>query len=317
MQQLRESICDYESFVRDFTEMVKEMMGKDYTVNLYKVTKNNSLELDSLVLLKAGSSLAPGIYLLPYYKEYESGTDILELAGKLCDYYRSCETPAIGDDFIYSFEKIKRKITYRLVNYDKNKKLLDNIPHIKYLDLAVTYHCLIQNNESGIAAIRITNEHISKWNISIRELHKLAVINTKREFPPLIRTMDEVISSILSLETSKDIKANADMLLQDVRIHTDVESKDRMYVLSNSMGINGATCLLYNNVLKKFSDKLQANLFILPSSIHEVILIPDNGNINKEELASMVRDINRTQVACDEVLSDRVYFYSGVNNAIM
>jgi hypothetical protein len=317
MQQLKESSCDYESFIRDFTEMVKEMMGKEYSTKLCKVIKNNSLELDSLVLVKAGSSLVPGIYLLPYYNEYLMGADMVELANKLCDYYRSCDTPAIGDDFTYSFESIKGKITYRLVNYEKNRKLLDDIPHIKYLDLAVTYHCLIQNNESGIAAIRITNEHISKWKISVKELHKLAVINTKREFPPVIRTMDEVISSILNLEINKENGINTDIHLQDMHNHVNNDSKNNMYVLSNSIGINGATCLLYNNVLKKFSEKLQADLYILPSSIHEVILIPDNGKIDKEELAKMVSDINRTQVACDEVLSDRVYYYSGEYNAIM
>jgi hypothetical protein len=314
MQQLRESICDYDTFIKDITEMVKEMMGKEYSAKIYKVTKNNSLELDSLVLLKSGANFTPNIYLLPYYNAYSEGTDMLELANRLCAIYRSYDTPKLADGFSYTFENIKHSIVYRLVSYDKNKKLMEKIPHIKFLDLAVTYHCLVLDDESGIGSIRITNEHLESWNISIKELHKFAVINTKKEFPPVIRSMDEIIHSMLIGEDHEGEYNTADEILQD----TNIQSKcNNMYVLSNPKGINGATCLLYKNVLKEFSMKVQSDLFILPSSIHEVILIPINSNITKEALTEMVKDVNRTQVACDEVLSDRVYYYSRANNAIV
>lgn len=316
MQQLRESICDYDTFIKDLTEMVKEMMGKEYSVKINKVIKNNSLELDSLILLKPGSNFTPNIYLLPYYNAYSEGTDLIELANRLCAIYRSYDTPKLSDNFSYTFENIKSCIVYRLVNYDKNKKLLEKVPHIKYLDLAVTYHCLVQDDESGIGTIRITNEHLQSWKITIKELHKLAVSNTKREFPPLIRSMDEIIHSMLIGEKHEGNEYNtADDVLPDIINQSNDSNK--MYVLSNPKGINGATCLLYKNVLKDFSLKVQSDLFILPSSIHEVILVPYNSSITKEALTEMVKDVNRTQVACDEVLSDRVYYYSRVNNAII
>lgn len=315
MQQvLNETACDYNSFIKELTTMVKEMMGEEYTARIYKVTKNNSLELDSLVLLKEGKSFAPNIYLLPYYEAYMEGTDIKELAERLCNIYHSCKTPVTDENFSYAFEDMKQNIIYRLVNYEKNQKLLEKIPHNRFLDLAVTYHCMVHDDENGIGTIRITNDHLKFWNTSQKELQQYAVRNTKRLFPPVIRSMEEVIKSMLSDDYFEDNDLSED-LYQDIlgKQYTD---RHRMFILSNPKGINGATCLLYDNVLKKFSDRLQSDLFILPSSIHEIILIPYEKTIAREALAAMVKDVNHTQVASDEVLSDRVYHYSREKNAI-
>jgi hypothetical protein len=315
MQQvLNETACDYNSFINELTTMVKEMMGEEYTARIYKVTKNNSLELDSLVLLKEGKSFAPNIYLLPYYEAYMEGIDMKELAERLCKIYHSCTAPIADEEFSYTFDDMKQNFIYRLVTYEKNRKLLETIPHVKFLDLAVTYHCLVHDDKNGIGTIRITNEHLKFWDTSPEELQQYAVRNTKRLFPPVIRSMEEVIKSMLSDDCFDDNELSED-LYQDIlgKRYTD---RHRMFILSNPKGINGATCLLYTNVLKKFSDRLQSDLYILPSSIHEIILIPYEKTITREALAAMVKDVNHTQVASDEVLSDRVYYYSRENNSI-
>jgi len=300
MQQLRESTCDYDSFVRDFCELVEQMMGNEYSTRIYKVIANNSAESDSLVLFKSGSSFAPGIFLYPYYKEYLKGADICQLAAKVCDKYRSRETAQKEEAFTYDFENIKDRIVYRLINYNRNRKLLEAVPHIKYMDLAVTYHCLFYRDDSGISAIRITNDHLNLWKCSVKELHPLAAKNTLREFPPVISCMNDIIQKMFDRENGEDDGCSS-----------------QMYVLSNSIGVYGAACLLYKNLLRDFSAKHQADVFVLPSSIHELILIPDRGNVDRDELVKMVKSINRTHLAYDEVLSDRVYYYSRGYNAIM
>jgi hypothetical protein len=315
MQQvLNESTGGYNSFIDEFSAMVKKMMGEEYTARIYKVTKNNSLELDSLVLLKEGKSFAPNIYLLPYYEAYMEGTRMEELAGRLCTIYHNYTAPVTGENFSYAFEAMKQNIVYRLVSYEKNRKLLKKIPHVSFLDLAIIFHCLVHDNEDGIGTIRITNEHLKFWDISLEELQQLADRNTRRRFPPVIRSMEEVIKGLISEDHFKD-----DDLIEEMRPHIPGHQSagtHGMYILSNPKGINGAACLLYNNVLKRFSDRVQSDLFILPSSIHEVILVPDEKTVTREILAAMVKDVNRTQVAGDEVLSDRVYYYSRGNNAI-
>lgn len=316
LQVVKETSSDYDSFVNELTGTVKKIMGEEYSAKIYKVTKNNSLELDSLVLLKKGKNFAPNIYLQPYYEAYLEGTGIKELAERLCGIYKHCTVPVVEEEFSYSFEDMKPFIIYRLVSFEKNKKLLEQVPHIKYLDLAITYYCLVRDDDNGIGTIRITNDHMQLWNTTVQEIHALASGNTKTIFPSTIRSMEEVINSMLTDEMLQG-REELQMDLFPLPFDTDVNKKQhKMYILSNFKGINGASCLLYENVLSEFAQLIQSDFYILPSSIHEIILVPYDKTILKEALTEMVEEVNRTQVSRDEVLSDRVYFYSRINNSI-
>ncbi len=317
LQLVKEGVCYYDKFINDITEMVKINMGEDYSVHTYKVTKNNSLELDSLVILQNGMNFAPNIYLLPYYEAYIQGADIKKLADRLCGVYRNYSVPALNENFTFSYEDVKSFIIYRLVSYDRNKKLLEKIPHIRYLDMAITFHYLVREDNDGIGTIRITNEHMKLWESSLEALYLLAVNNTKSLFPSVIRSMDEVILGMLKEEMAFDNEnGKSDHILGSILGDQEYSNQHKMFILSNEKGINGATCLLYENVLKNFTNLIHSDLFILPSSIHEVILVPYDRTITKEALIEMVRDVNYTQVARDEVLSDRVYYYSRKKNSI-
>ncbi|MDD3172938.1 MAG: DUF5688 family protein [Herbinix sp.] len=317
LQVVKETVSNYNTFINDITEMVKVMMGEDFSIRIYKVTKNNSLELDSLVILKKGNNFTPNIYLLPYYEAYMQGVGIQELAKSLCSTYRNNSVPSVNENFTYLYDDIKPYIIYRLVSYQRNKKLLEKIPHIKFLDMAITFHCLVQEDNDAIGTIRITNEHMQMWETSLQELNLLAVNNTNYLFPPVIKSMDEVILGMLKEEYMNGKEDDlSDKMLDRFINNNDNPNEHKMYILSNQKGINGATCLLYENVLNEFADKIHSDFFILPSSIHEVIFVPYDKTITKEALADMVRDVNYTQVARDEVLSDQVYFYSRENNTI-
>jgi hypothetical protein len=319
LQLLKEKANDYDynSFINEITRMVKKMMGEEFSVRIYKVTKNNSLELDSLVLLREGKNFAPNIYLMPYYEAYLEGTSIKELADRLCGIYQHCSIPIVDEKFSYSFEDMKEFLIYRLVSYDKNRKLLEKVPHIKYLDLAITFHCLVRDDDEGIGTIRVTNEHTQQWKATLQELHALAINNTKRLFPSTIRSMEEVIKGMLAEEfiTSEEDDLSEELLDRFLSNNSNT-SNQKMYILTNQKGINGASCLLYDNVLREFANQIHSDFYILPSSIHEIILVPYEKEITIDTLTEMVKDVNRTQVAGDEVLSDRVYFFSRENNAI-
>jgi len=318
IQVVKEELTDYDSFVGEITTKVREMMGEGINVSIYKVIKNNSLELDSLVMLKEGKNFAPNIYLMPYYESYLKGSSVEEIADKLCEIYQHCEVPIVKDNFTYSFEDMKPYITYRLVSYERNKMLLSKTPYIKYLDLAVTFHCLVRNDAEGIGTIRITNDHIKMWKTSLNEINAMAIKNTSKLFPHSIRSMNEVIKGILQDEITRDEDddLSGDLFNQFV-YNTETNDQHKMYILSNKKGINGASCMLYEDVLKKFANQIKSDLYILPSSIHEIILIPYQKDMKKETLMEMVKDVNRTQVARDEILSDQVYYYSREQNAII
>jgi hypothetical protein len=300
---------DYEAFVSKIIEATKEILGEEYSARISKVTKNNSLEFDTLLLMKEGDKVSPNIYLLPYYEEYKKGADLTYLAYKVCDVYRQSKASIIlGDDFSYAFDEMKQNIIYRLVNYDKNKGLLEKIPHMKFLDLAITFCCLVHNDKDGIGTILITNEHLKSWGASIQELSALAAENTPKIFPCKIQNIMDMLRKMIA--DSNDLP---DEFLVDL---IPIPDEGMMYILSNSTGANGATCLLYENILKEFADQLQSDLFILPSSVHEVILVPFNEDITKDALTEMVKTVNGTEVAEDEILSDKVYIYSRKLNTI-
>jgi hypothetical protein len=311
LQALKEETLGYDLFVSTVKQMVRTKLGEGYDIRIYKVIKNNSLELDSLVVLKENLNIAPNIYLLPYYEAYREGTELADIADRLCTVCLHSTMPAMDQNFTYAFEQMKPYIFFRLVSFERNRKLLSDIPHICYLDLAVTFHCLVRNDEEGIGTIRITNEHMKLWDITINDLKDLAVRNTEALFPASIKSMEEVLSGILNEgvfggpedDTAEELSLK---LLPD----SVISSQPKMYILTNQKGINGASCLLYENVIRQFAGQMNTDLYILPSSIHEIILIPGEQSMKKEVFARMVEDVNRTQVAAEEVLSDHVYYYS-------
>lgn len=317
IQVVKEEKMTYQSFINIVCSMLKDRLGKGYELRLHKVTKNNSLELDSLVVLKTGNTYAPNIYLLSYYESYLEGTEVTDVVDRLYQLYISNTKPVLARDFNFTFDEMKSNITYRLISFNRNEKLLSQVPYIKYLDLAITFHCLVKEDEDGIGTIRITNEHLSAWNISLEELQEVANVNTCNLFPATIKSMEDTIKGIvmdMPIKGGDNISDDDFSLLLKSSSYND---STPMYVLTNKQGINGASCLLYDDLIENFADKLQSDLYILPSSIHELILIPTQNNRNSSSLKEMVMEVNFTQVAPEEILSDNVYYFSRKQNAII
>lgn len=317
IQVVKEEKIAYQSFVRMVCTMLQKRLGEGYDLRLHKVTKNNSLELDSLVVLRKGVTYAPNIYLLSYYESYLEGIEVTDIVDRLYNLYISNTKPVLDRDFSYIFDEVKNNITYRLISYERNKKLLTQVPHIKYLDLAITFHCLINEDEDGIGTIRITNGHINSWDISLMQLLEFARINTCALFPATIKSMEDTIRGIVQDTPFDDGAKISDEEFELLMKQSYYNDNPPMYVLTNKQGINGASCILYDDLIEEFADEIQSDLFILPSSIHELILIPTKNKKNSNSLKKMVMEVNLTQVAPEDVLSDNVYYYNRKQNAII
>ena len=137
----------------------------------------------------------------------------------------------------------------------------------------------------------------SYWNKSMEELYPLALHNTMEANPAKISSMLEFVKNMFSDNCiGEDIK------------NFQMEPYEQ-YVLSNSTSVGGATVLLYPEVMEHLAQGAGANFFILPSSIHESILILDTGEMDAKELQAMVMSVNQTNVSPEERLSDEVYYY--------
>ena len=302
----------YEEFLEKCMEGLKSRLGEGYTIQVNTILKNNSIALDGVIILKEGAKITPNIYLDQYYVQYEQGEDLQNILEDILQVYADKANEKCDVEIQFSLEAMKDKIIYRLVNREKNQELLSTCPYMDYLDLAVTFHCLIQEQEDCIGTIRITNEHMQYWGVTTAEIYQYAVENTQKLMPPLLRRMEDVLREILQSNQIGMEQEEIQLELERLKLEEedDTEDKAQMYILSNTKGINGAACLMYPDVIPNFARLLQSDVYILPSSIHEIILLPANQLYELAKLEEMVSDINQTQVPYEEILSNHVYYYS-------
>lgn len=291
---------DYKEFLKEIRRRIQEKV--DGEVRAETIKKNNSVNMDGLLIQEKGQNILPVIYLNPYYRSYLDGRDMERIAD---DIYRCYLKNKPADDFDIScftdFEQVKSRIVYRLVNYEKNKPLLKEVPYRKYPDLAVVFCFLAcDTRDKGQASILIRNEHLAYWNISAEEVAGMAYGNTPRLLEHDFVSMRQFVDGLCKGEADGEISG------------TDMAGMPEMTILTNRSRLNGAACILYPGILKEFADKTDSNLAVLPSSIHEVILVPvkEDRIPDRESICRMICEVNETEVADMEILSDHPYFYN-------
>lgn len=318
----------FEEFQKRIQDGVKEFLGETVTVHIKEIIKNNGVRLHGLILLKEGYNIAPTIYLEAFYEEYvkgrELGSIVFEIA-RYCDEKHPIKS--LDMQFFNDYEMVKKGIMLKLVNREKNKELLQQVPFVPFLNLAIVFYYSVVNEYLGNGTILIYNEHLEKWNITKKQLYQNAYENTKQKLGYRILNMQDVVRGLLREQITENIKNEMDekgetdsfptdvdveMLLQQMEQALFSSVSCDMFVLTNRTKNQGAVCMVYQEYLQEFADELGQNLFILPSSIHEVILVPDTGRENAMQLCRMVGEVNQTHMEPEDVLSDDVYYYDRV-----
>jgi len=296
----------YENFLTAITESVQKEMGCEYRVLLHHAIKNNATPMDGLTILKEGEKASPTIFLNDFYQELSNVNGVEKIAVKIKQIYeKRCRKIPFNMKEFKEYEKIKTKLAIKLVNYEENQLLLKELPHKKFLDLAIICYVLVEKTGIDTASILVRQEYRKLWKVSEDELFSQAMENTPKLLPPEIKNMNDLIWETLSKqeETFKQEEA--------------FKEEVPMYVLTNLSCFNGAAAMLYPHVVLDFANQIKADLYILPSSIHEVILIPQNSGIQKETLEQMVREVNEEEVERIEQLSNHVYCYYRKNQSFV
>ncbi len=195
----------------------------------------------------------------------------------------------------------KEDVMYQLLNYRKNRELLKKLPHIRYLDLAIVFYCQVENSKGEKYYALLTEEGREHFGYEIEELEDLAAQNTPRRMPQALCPLESLIEDFLRRRGEEEALGKGIV---------------PMYVLTNEAKLFGAACLLYPGLLASIAQKLRADFYILPSSIHECILVPLEGGYGKEALRALVRDVNRKSVPKEEQLSNRIYLYRQAEDRI-
>lgn len=287
---------EIKEFAEKVCKAVQRELGGGYQVELKEVKKNNGIVLHGLVILSRRQNIAPTIYLDTFLEAYESGTAFGAVIRRLLMIYRkNAPGERIEITFFDSFEKVKDRICYRLISRKRNEKLLQEIPHIEFLDLAICFYYAYCGEALGEGMISIYNSHLEIWGTSTAELYRLAKENTPRLFPWVCSSVGELLDW-----------EDEDFLLQEIP----------MKILTNSRRTQGAATMIYPNVLEAVDEQKAKGVYIFPSSVHEVILVADAGVGTAEEFKKMIVEINDTQVAPEEVLSDSLYYYDSAEKRI-
>lgn len=280
-------------------EMEKKFQGR-LAMKVEKVKKNNGVVIASLLGKRKDNEEWLSVCLDSYYAAYKEGMDLGQLAEDIYDMFNTFEKPGYPLEELEDFEKAKDKIFYKLVNYDKNLDTLKETPHIPYLDLAVVFCVMVERNEKGQSTSVVTHECRKKWGKDIETLYARAKENTPRLFPVSLCSMGQVME-----EWIKESNGNGYMNLSPEDL-VSPEKSSLLFVLSNTCGVYGAMAMLYPDILKNFSEMAGSDIVILPSSVHEVLLLPNIMVHDMDGIKKMVEHVNRTEVPVTDILSDHV-----------
>jgi hypothetical protein len=302
---------EFRQFCREMAAAVQEKFPPEVTVEVRRITKNNSLELDSLVILSEKHLLSPNFYLQWYYEEYKEGAAIKALADQIQTLYQEAVCAGANQEVDLSYERCADRIVFRLVSYEQNKKMLQTVPYIRFLDLAIIFYIVVRKDEKGVGSIRVNQQLMEEWGLDLGAVFTLARENTERLFPEKMCSMEAVMKQILSEEREE---AREEKGISGIPKQTAAGGEP--YVLTNDSGINGAAVILYPNTLKRVGEILEKDFYLLPSSIHEMIIIPQQIDVQEAALYDMVSEVNQSCVAQDEILSDSVYCYEREEESI-
>ena len=287
-----------EFTMQEFAEQVKAIIEKSLSgikeVHIQNVLKNNSVKLTGLVILSKESNVAPNIYLESYYERYKNGTELEILVHEIIRQYRigKC-AEKINLGFILDWEEAKKMVAYKVINREKNEELLVKTPHRDVLDLSKV--CYLSLNQ-GDGSILIHKQLFDMWHIDEEELFQTAEKNTPRLFPPSLKSVHDVVCELWEEGFGEEAKVSADCQIG-------------MYLLTNKQKHTGAGVIFYDGILKDMAQAFGGDFYILPSSTHEVIILPVVEGGSAEELAEMVKEINAAMVDKEEILSNHVYCY--------
>lgn len=297
---------NYKEFLETITQNLHRTLGDSYQIDVCPLSKNNGVILDGLRICRDGQIFVPTIYLNMYFDAYQNHSmSMEEILSDILGLYR-CSTPpcCLSEESIRDFESLKSRVMYRMIHTESNQELLKELPSIRFLDLSVVFFLYLDENAAGQLTALIRKEHLRQWKVGVSDLWKLARVNTPAAYPPVVQSMTELLGTLsesTGIDLSERTAAEADP--------SKNEDPLPLYVITNNSGLYGAACMLYPNVLDDLASRLNQDLLILPSSIHEVLALPADTPVSLTELRAMISAINQVEVPPEDRLSDQVYFY--------
>lgn len=291
---------NFQEFIKAVKEEVAQRLDKD--VAIHPVLKNNGTVYQGLIVYDPVLNISPTIYLDPYFHRYVDGQSFKEVVEDIVKSHQdNCPTKDFDISVFRDFDKAKSRIIMKVVNTEKNTELLQKVPNIPFYDLSIVFLVDVTQAINEVATILVYIQHLNLWDVDVEELYNLAQENTPRQLQPRLDDLHDVFEYITGEELP---------FLEELNIK----------ILTNHLRIHGATCIAYPELLKEVYDIFEDNVVIIPSSIHEVLVFPEKNmpdGYTLKDINGMVQEVNRTQLAEHEILSDHVYRFNGTELEII
>lgn len=289
----------FEEFTQVVIEGLQQLAGNEWQIRRTKSLKNNGLKRSGITAVREEGNVFPVIYLEQFYNEYKfedcTINEVVEKVYALLGQHSGKSLEQFNVDDFQNWDKTKTHIFAKLINAQMNKELLEDVPHRILMDLAEVFYVKVYGNQmEGFGTILIRNEHKAFWKVDEATLHEAALVNMAAD-----QTEFTSMENLLS-HSSEELEFEG----------------GGMYILTNSSKLFGASELLKKDILHNIAEKLQDNLIILPSSTHELIILSEKDAPSEEKAADMVKEINATCLAPNEVLSNHVYRFERSTQAV-
>ena len=292
---------DYESFKEQFIVDVKDRLAdqeQDMKISVSRIDKLNE-SYEAITVTPEGSNVGVNMSLEKFYGAVEDGISYESVVDKAAEtILRGFEQkPDIDVNELTDYSRMKERLAMEVVSAVANQDMLETVPHRNMEDMAVVYRFIL-NTEDTTASILVTNQILENMGVSSEQLHADAMENAPRIRPAEIKGMSEVMAEMMGIE-------QAEMM----GIYPMDPKDEQIFVATVPDKVHGAGVLAYQDFMDQAAERAGGDFFILPSSLHEILIVPDNGKMSLKELEMMVREVNATQVAPADKLTDSVYHY--------
>ena len=287
-------MMSFEGFVKEVQDNIREYLPESYEnakIDVRLVDKLND-EYTALNVRRADKPAAVSINLDKLYERYADGAELTEIMGSIAEMAQT-QPPGFDINALMDYDNAKEQLFVRVSNIENNRGFLENVPYTQVDNLALTYHICVSNGEHGIASATITNDIMESFGITKEQLHQDVMDNSQKLFPANIQPMMNVMMRMAGM--MPEMMAGPEGKSFDAQLQEISFNGDDMLVLSNATTQNGASALFYPDVLEKIGEQAGQNFFILPSSIHETLIVPDDGRFDYQTLESMVKEINAAE----------------------
>ena len=287
----------YEEFKAWAADEIRAWLPPEYAdadVSIHRMEKLG-LAYDGMTVVRSGQRAAAAVNLTAFYDMYQEGRTAGDIIHEMAD-VAVMQAPQMEYSVFSDYEAAKDYLFIRVANKEANADVLAGMPHKEVEDLAITYHVLVNHDQNGIASAPVTDDLLRHYGVTAEQLHEDAIANSQRMLPAQLDSMQNMLFGMMTPEASDTLR-------------DEPYPGSTMLVLTNNVQLNGAAALFYPGVMDQAAERLGGDFIVLPSSTHEVIMIPADGMTDFRSLEQMVKDINRSQVAPEERLSDHVYHY--------